>query len=92
LIVTFFSSDPRADVPVAVVVILAIVGSAIALAVSSVELPAIALRLPWRRKRKVIRYELRRKRIEPPSAPVSEAERYARSTWVPAGQHAGDSS
>jgi len=84
LIVIFFSKNPQSEVPVATVAILAVVFVSVAIGVSSVELPSVGFRFPWRRKRKVIRYELRRKRIEPPPVPGTESDRYGQSTWVPA--------
>ena len=79
-----FSKNPQLEVPVAGVAILAVVFASVAIGAFSVELPSIGFRLPWRRKPKVIRYELRRKRIEPPPVPGTESDRYGQSTWVPA--------
>ena len=80
-----FSKNPQLEVPVATVAILAVVCTSVAIGAFSVELPSIGFRLPWRRKRKIIRYELRRKRIPPPPVPGTESDRYGQSTWVSAG-------
>lgn len=74
MILLFFSRNPDQEIPVAALVILAVVCGAIAVGVSSVELPAIGLRLPWRKRTKVIRYKLRRKRVQAPPVPGSELD------------------
>jgi hypothetical protein len=80
MILLFFSRNPNAEVPVAALVILSVVFGAIAIALSSIELPGIEFRLPWRRRPNVIRYKLRRKRRQAPPVPGSEAYYQRRQT------------